>query len=74
MKRKKEEMGARINIDKAKLVQNRDIVDDKLEQNEELAELRADTSLEKQRMANAAKRTSDLMKRSDVRTLKGPRR
>ena len=72
--RKKEEMGARINIDKAKLVQNRDIVDDKLEQNEELAELRADTSLEKQRMANAAKRTSDLMKRSDVRTLKGPRR
>ncbi len=34
------------------LVQNRDITDDKLDQNEELAELRADTSLEKQEMAN----------------------
>ena len=71
--RKKEEMGARINIDKAKLVQNRDITDDKLEQNEELAELRADTSLEKQRMANRAKKESDYMKRKDVKTLKGPR-
>ena len=71
--RKKEEMGARINIDKAKLVQNREITDDKLEQNEELAELRADTSLEKQRMANRAKKESDYMKRKDVKTLKGPR-
>ena len=71
--RKKEEMGARINIDKAKLVQNREITEDKLEQNEELAELRADTSLEKQRMANRAKKESDYMKRKDVKTLKGPR-
>ena len=50
--RKKQEMESRVNIDKAKLVQNRDITDDKLDQNEELAELRADTSLEKQDMAN----------------------
>ena len=71
--RKKEEMGARINIDKAKLVQNREITEDKLEQNEELAELRSDTSLEKQRMANRAKKESDYMKRKDVKTLKGPR-
>jgi hypothetical protein len=50
--RKKQEMESRMNIDKAKLVQNRDITEDKLDQNEELAELRADTSLEKQEMAN----------------------
>ena len=71
--RKKEETEARINIDKAKLVQNREITEDKLEQNEELAELRADTSLTKQRMANRAKKESDVIKRKDVKTLKGPR-
>ena len=55
------------------VVQNKEITDDKLEQNEELSELRADTSLEKQRMAIEAKRESDYMKRQDVKTLKGPR-
>ena len=50
--RKKQEMEAKVNIDKAKIIQNKDITDDKLDQNEELAELRADTSLEKQEMAN----------------------
>ena len=72
--RKKEEMGARINIDKAKLVQNRDITDDKLEQNEELAELRADTSLTKQHMSDVVKMDIANMKRKDVKTLKGPKR
>ena len=72
--RKKEEMGARINIDKAKLVQNRDITDDKLEQNEELAELRADTSLTKQHMSDVVKMDIADMKRRDVKTLKGPKR
>ena len=37
--RKKEETGARISIDKAKLVQNREITEDKLEQNEELSDI-----------------------------------
>jgi hypothetical protein len=50
--RKKQEMEAKVNIDKAKIIQNKDITDDKLDQNEELAELRADTSIEKQEMAN----------------------
>jgi len=50
--RKKQEMSKKLEIDQAKLVQNRDITDDKLEQDEELAELRADTSIEKQEMAN----------------------
>ena len=48
--------------------------DDKLEQNEELAELRADTSIQKQQMSNEVKVYSDRMKRKDVKTLKGPRR
>jgi hypothetical protein len=52
---------------------NRDIQDDKMEQNEDLAILRAKTSIEKQRMSNRAKMRSDVMKRKDVKTLKGPR-
>ena len=72
--RKKEEMGAKIGIDKAKLVQNRDITDDKLEQNEDLAHLRADTSLTKQHMSDVVKMDIANMKRKDVKTLKGPKR
>ena len=70
--RKKEEMGAKIGIDKAKLVQNRHY-DDKLEQNEDLAHLRADTSLTKQHMSDVVKMDIADMKRRDVKTLKGPR-
>ena len=71
--RKKEETEARINIDKSKLMQARDLTEQKLEQNEDLAEMRAETSLVKQEMANKAKMRSDLIKRKDVKTLKGPR-
>ena len=71
--RKKQYDDERINIDKAKLVQQRDLTEDKLEQNEELAELRADTSLTKQAMSNAAKLDNDLMKMADVKILKGPK-
>ena len=71
--RKKEETEARINLDKSKLMQARDLTEQKLEQNEELAEMRAETSLVKQQMSNRAKMRSDLMKRKDVKTLKGPR-
>ena len=71
--RKKEETDARINIDKAKLVQAKDLTEQKLEQNEDLAEMRAETSLIKQEMSNKAKMRSDVMKRKDVKTLKGPR-
>ena len=49
--------------------------DEKLEQNEELAELRADTSLTKTQMGIDSKReTRPRMKQMDVRILKGPRR
>ena len=60
--RKKQEMSKKLEIDQAKLVQNRDITDDKLEQDEELAELRADTSIEKQEMANENRLTLAKMK------------
>ena len=50
--RKQQEMQKKLEIDQAKLVQNRYINEDKIQQNEELAVLRADTSIEKQEMAN----------------------
>ena len=71
---KREQDQERINMDRMKAMMNQGIQEDKLEQNEELAELRADTSLAKQQMANDVKVYSDRMKRKDVKTLKGPRR
>jgi len=71
--RKQQEVDARINLDNAKMVQNRQITDDKLEQNEDLANLRADTAIEKSLISADVKLTSDKMKAKDVRTLKGPR-
>ena len=72
--RKEEETKARIDLDKAKLVQNKDLTEDKLEQNEDLAHLRADTAIAKSIMSAETKLTSDRMKRKDVKTLKGPKR
>jgi hypothetical protein len=71
--RKMKEDQNRINLDKAKLVQNREITDDKIKQNEELANLRADTAIEKSLISADVKLTSDRMKAKDVKTLKGPR-
>jgi hypothetical protein len=72
--RKKEYDEARVDIDQAKLVQAKDISDEKLEQNEELAELRADTTMDKAYLSAGTKLKSDAIKRKDVQTLKGPRR
>ena len=69
--RKKQEMEKKMQIDQAKLVQNRELTDDKLEQNEELAELRADTSIEKQEMANENRLTLANMKPSSITKQKG---
>ena len=71
--RKQQEDEARINLDKTKMLMNQEIQEDKMEQNEDLAHLRARTSIEKQQMSNRAKMRSDVMKRKDVKTLKGPR-
>ena len=74
--RKKQEDEARINLDKTKMLMNQDIQEDKMEQNEDLALLRAFKSgsllimKRKQRMSNRAKMRSEIvMKRKDVKTL-----
>jgi len=46
----------KFNIDRAKLVQAKEINDDKLEQNEDLAELRSQTSIVKTQMSNSFKK------------------
>jgi len=72
--RKRDEGQEKLNLDKSKQLMGQEQFDEKLEQNEDLAELRADTSIAKQQMANEVKVYSDRMKRKDVKTLKGPRR
>ena len=72
--KKRDQDQEKINLDKSKQLMGQEQFDEKLEQNEELAQLRADTSIEKQQMSNQVKVYSDRMKRRDVKTLKGPRR
>ena len=60
-------------LDKTKFLKGHEIAEEKLEQNEELANLRADTSIEKSLISADVKLTSDKMKARDVRTLKGPK-
>ena len=71
--RKASDDEARINLDRAKMVQAKDLNDRKLEQNEDLANLRADTAIEKSMMSADVKLTSDAMKARDVNVLKGRR-
>jgi len=56
--RKAEADEEKFNIDRAKLVQAKEITDDKLEQNEDLAELRSQTSIVKTQMSNSFKKDS----------------
>ena len=72
--RKTNEDEARLNLDRSKFMQGQQLDNKKLQQNEELANLRADTAMAKSEMSAEVKLTSDLMKAADVKTLKGPRR
>jgi len=54
--RKKEEMEKKVELERAKLVQSREIAEDKMDQNEDLAELRAETSIVKQQMSNSIRK------------------
>ena len=72
--RKTNEDEARLNLDKTKFFQGQQLDKQKLQQNEDLANLRADTAMAKSEMSAEVKLTSDLMKASDVKTLKGPQR
>ena len=71
---KREQADQKINMEKSKQLMGQEQFDDKLEQNEDLAELRAETSLTKQMMSQDAKMQQDRMKQRDVKILKGPRR
>jgi hypothetical protein len=50
---KKRKWEKKVELERAKLVQSREIAEDKMDQNEDLAELRAETSLTKQIMSNS---------------------
>ena len=52
---KRKEAQQKLNLDRMKAMMNQNVQDEKLDQNEELAELRSDTSLEKQEMANESR-------------------
>ena len=71
---KREQAQEKINMDKSKQLMGQQQFDEKLEQTEDLAELRAETSLTKQMMSQEAKMQQDRMKQRDVKILKGPRR
>jgi len=71
--RKQEEMEQRKAVEQAKILSREGIEGEKLDQNEELAILRADTSLTKQHMADVTKMDIAHLKRKDVKTLKGPK-
>ena len=60
--RKKEQDEERINLDKMKAMMNQANQDEKLEQNEELAKLRADTSIEKTILSKTIPSTDSMMK------------
>jgi hypothetical protein len=72
--RKRVEGQERIDLDRMRTMMNQSLQQEKLNQNEELAELRADTSLTKTQMGIDAKIENDRFKQRDVRILKGPRR
>jgi hypothetical protein len=71
---KREQGQEKIDLDRSKQLMGQQQFDEKLDQNQELAELRADTSLTKQMMSQQAKMENDLMKMADVKILKGPKR
>jgi hypothetical protein len=60
--RKKEQDEERINLDKMKAMMNQANQDEKLEQNEELAKLRANTSIEKTILSKTIPSTDSMMK------------
>jgi len=66
---KRKEAEDKLNLEKMKTMMNQGVQDEKLDQNEELANLRADTSIEKQEMANENRLTLARMKpRTNGRT------
>ena len=59
---KRQEAEERLNLEKMKAMMNQSLQSEKMDQNEELAELRAETSIEKQEIANDARERLAMMK------------
>ena len=59
---KRKEAEERLNLEKMKAMMNQSLQSEKMDQNEELAELRAETSIEKQEIANDARERLAMMK------------
>jgi hypothetical protein len=59
---KRKEAEERLNLEKMKAMMNQSLQSEKMDQNEELAELRAETSIEKQEMANEAREKLAMIK------------
>ena len=59
---KRNEAQQRLNLENMKAMMNQDIQETKIDQNDDLAELRADTSIEKQEMANESREKLARMK------------
>ena len=72
--RKAKEDEARLALDRLKMMQAKTMQEEKLDQNEELAHLRADTTMDKAMLSTGTKLYGDKMKAKDVNTLKGPKR
>ena len=64
--RKEREGKERMNLDKMKTMMNQANQDEKLEQNEELAKLRADTSIEKTILSKTLPSSDNLMSKVDI--------
>ena len=64
--RKKQESDERINLDKMKTMMNQQNQDEKLEQNEELAQLRADTSIEKTILSKTLPNADQMIPNIDI--------
>ena len=61
--RKEQEGQERLNLDKMKAMMNRENQEEKLQQNEELAKLRANTSIEKTILSKTMPSTDSIMKK-----------
>ena len=72
--RKKIEGQERINLDRMKTMMNQQNHDDKLEQNEELAKLRADTSIEKTVLSKSIPNVDKMMPSVEIEKYEGENR
>ena len=72
--RKKVEGQERINLDRMKAMMNQQNHDDKLEQNEELAKLRADTSIEKTVLSKSIPNVDKMMPSVEIEKYEGENR